>query len=61
MVDGLNFYVVLYFRSTVLSQNRSKVLSNAEKHDPTFMSSDLNTGVHTNSCGHVMHADCWQR
>ncbi|XP_063428523.1 E3 ubiquitin-protein ligase UBR2-like isoform X1 [Mytilus trossulus] len=48
-------------RSTVLSQNRSKVVLNGDKYDPTFMSADLNTDVHTSSCGHVMHADCWQR
>lgn len=52
---------IFCYRSTVLSQNRSKVVLNGDKYDPTFMSADLNTDVHTSSCGHVMHADCWQR
>ena len=26
-----------------------------------FMPSDLNHGAHVSTCGHVMHADCWQR
>ena len=25
-----------------------------------LMTSDLHFGVHTSSCGHVMHADCWK-
>uniref|UniRef100_A0A3B4H9W6 E3 ubiquitin-protein ligase n=1 Tax=Pundamilia nyererei TaxID=303518 RepID=A0A3B4H9W6_9CICH len=39
-------------RSTVLTQCRGK---------PLFMSPDLAVGTHTGSCGHVMHATCWQR
>ncbi|KAJ8313258.1 hypothetical protein KUTeg_009175 [Tegillarca granosa] len=48
-------------RSTVLSQCRSKVLSDGETHDPLLTSADLNTGTFTSSCGHIMHSDCWQR
>ncbi|KAL3874810.1 hypothetical protein ACJMK2_037773 [Sinanodonta woodiana] len=48
-------------KSTVLSQSRGKVLLKGEEHDPLFMTSDLYTGTHTGSCGHSMHADCWQR
>ncbi|XP_058518892.1 E3 ubiquitin-protein ligase UBR2 isoform X5 [Ochotona princeps] len=48
-------------RSTVLSKNRSKVIEDPEKHDPLFMHPDLSCGTHTGSCGHVMHAHCWQR
>uniref|UniRef100_A0A0L8GI50 E3 ubiquitin-protein ligase n=1 Tax=Octopus bimaculoides TaxID=37653 RepID=A0A0L8GI50_OCTBM len=47
-------------RSSVLSQSRGKHINN-EDEDPLFMSSDLFCGTHTSSCGHVMHADCWQR
>uniref|UniRef100_A0A3Q2DY53 E3 ubiquitin-protein ligase n=1 Tax=Cyprinodon variegatus TaxID=28743 RepID=A0A3Q2DY53_CYPVA len=39
-------------RSTVLSQNH---------HDPLFMHPELRVGIHTASCGHIMHATCWQR
>jgi len=34
---------------------------NTEKYDPLFMHPDLSCGTHTGSCGHVMHAHCWQR
>ncbi|XP_027991491.2 E3 ubiquitin-protein ligase UBR2 isoform X1 [Eptesicus fuscus] len=48
-------------RSTVLSKNRNKVIQDPEKYDPLFMHPDLSCGTHTGSCGHVMHAHCWQR
>uniref|UniRef100_A0A8C6VG68 E3 ubiquitin-protein ligase n=1 Tax=Naja naja TaxID=35670 RepID=A0A8C6VG68_NAJNA len=48
-------------RSTVLSKNRNKVISDPEKYDPLFMHPDLSCGTHTGSCGHIMHAHCWQR
>ncbi|KAL5008356.1 hypothetical protein ScPMuIL_013937 [Solemya velum] len=48
-------------KSTVLSQSRGKKRSDIEDFDPLFMSSDLYLGTHTSTCGHVMHADCWQR
>ncbi|XP_067467007.1 E3 ubiquitin-protein ligase UBR2 isoform X2 [Thunnus thynnus] len=48
-------------RSTVLSKNRRRALPNAECHDPLFMHPDLSLGIHTASCGHIMHATCWQR
>ena len=25
-----------------------------------LMTSDLHPGIHTSSCGHVMHASCWK-
>ncbi len=28
---------------------------------PLFMPPDLAVGTHTGSCGHVMHATCWQK
>ena len=54
--------LILFFfaRSTVLSQERGKYISDPEKHDPTFTSASLIQGSHCNTCGHVMHADCWQ-
>ncbi|KAI3362884.1 hypothetical protein L3Q82_001922 [Scortum barcoo] len=48
-------------RSTVLSKNRRRNLPDPERHDPLFMHPDLSLGVHTASCGHIMHATCWQR
>ncbi|XP_066862330.1 E3 ubiquitin-protein ligase UBR2 isoform X7 [Kogia breviceps] len=48
-------------RSTVLSKNRSKFIQDPEKYDPLFMHPDLSCGTHTGSCGHIMHAHCWQR
>lgn len=33
----------------------------SERHDPLFMPPDLSLGIHTASCGHIMHAICWQR
>uniref|UniRef100_A0A8D0L320 E3 ubiquitin-protein ligase n=1 Tax=Sphenodon punctatus TaxID=8508 RepID=A0A8D0L320_SPHPU len=48
-------------RSTVLSKNRNKVIQDPEKYDPTFMHPDRSCGTHTGSCGHIMHAHCWQR
>ncbi|XP_023263400.1 E3 ubiquitin-protein ligase UBR2 [Seriola lalandi dorsalis] len=48
-------------RSTVLSKNRRRNLPDPERHDPVFMHPDLSLGIHTASCGHIMHATCWQR
>lgn len=33
----------------------------SERHDPLFMHPDMSLGIHTASCGHIMHATCWQR
>lgn len=51
-------------RSTVLSQNRqSSQSSQSQSRDREllFMNTDLSLGIHTASCGHIMHATCWQR
>ena len=37
---------------------------NVHLQDPTtfpFLRADLATAPHTSSCGHVMHARCWQK
>uniref|UniRef100_A0A673KS53 E3 ubiquitin-protein ligase n=1 Tax=Sinocyclocheilus rhinocerous TaxID=307959 RepID=A0A673KS53_9TELE len=47
-------------RSTVLTQDRGKTLSPKGCY-PLFMPPDLAVGTHTGSCGHVMHATCWQK
>uniref|UniRef100_A0A8D2MLS7 E3 ubiquitin-protein ligase n=1 Tax=Zonotrichia albicollis TaxID=44394 RepID=A0A8D2MLS7_ZONAL len=46
-------------KSTALTQNRSRILELSG--DPLFMHPDLPCGTHTGSCGHVMHAACWQK
>uniref|UniRef100_I3KW87 E3 ubiquitin-protein ligase n=1 Tax=Oreochromis niloticus TaxID=8128 RepID=I3KW87_ORENI len=48
-------------RSTVLTQCRGKIPSRPGTSYPLFMPPDLNVGTHTGSCGHVMHATCWQK
>ncbi|KAG8443710.1 hypothetical protein GDO86_009037 [Hymenochirus boettgeri] len=48
-------------RSTVFSKNRSRIISDPDTYDPLFMHPDLACGTHTGSCGHIMHAHCWQR
>ncbi|XP_012287219.1 E3 ubiquitin-protein ligase UBR2 [Orussus abietinus] len=44
-------------QSTVLCQNRA----NTEEADPLFLSYKLGASPHTSTCGHVMHAKCWQK
>lgn len=52
-------------RSTVLTQCRGKLPSSRTDglgtSYPLFMPPDLAVGTHTGSCGHVMHATCWQK
>ncbi|XP_062973720.1 E3 ubiquitin-protein ligase UBR1 isoform X2 [Elgaria multicarinata webbii] len=49
-------------KSTALTQHRGKMLElSGDKIDPLFMDPDLSCGTHTGSCGHVMHASCWQK
>ncbi|XP_069985814.1 E3 ubiquitin-protein ligase UBR2 isoform X10 [Penaeus vannamei] len=47
-------------RSTVLSRNRARRLDQPDNHDPLLLPADLYWGAHTSSCGHTMHAHCWQ-
>uniref|UniRef100_A0A8C6YAV6 E3 ubiquitin-protein ligase n=1 Tax=Naja naja TaxID=35670 RepID=A0A8C6YAV6_NAJNA len=49
-------------KSTALTQCRGKEFELAgENIDPLFMDPDLSCGTHTSTCGHVMHAACWQK
>ncbi|XP_068608567.1 E3 ubiquitin-protein ligase UBR1 [Brachionichthys hirsutus] len=52
-------------RSTVLTQCRGMILPNRGDGPgtscPLFMPPELAVGTHTGSCGHVMHATCWQK
>uniref|UniRef100_A0A8C5PGM3 E3 ubiquitin-protein ligase n=1 Tax=Leptobrachium leishanense TaxID=445787 RepID=A0A8C5PGM3_9ANUR len=61
-VDGKAMVLAAFIqRSTVFSKNRSKIIEDPESYNPLFMHPDLACGTHTGSCGHIMHADCWQR
>ncbi|XP_015515354.1 E3 ubiquitin-protein ligase UBR2 [Neodiprion lecontei] len=44
-------------QSTVLCQNRV----NTDEPNPLFLSDKLGAAPHTSTCGHVMHAQCWQK
>ncbi|XP_038072010.1 E3 ubiquitin-protein ligase UBR2-like isoform X2 [Patiria miniata] len=60
-VDGDSLVLPMFVqRSTVLAQARNKDLGNPDELDPLFVSAQLTWGVHANTCGHIMHADCWQ-
>ncbi|XP_036101829.1 E3 ubiquitin-protein ligase UBR1 isoform X8 [Molossus molossus] len=49
-------------KSTALTQHRGKPIEfSGESLDPLFMDADLAYGTYTGSCGHVMHAVCWQK
>uniref|UniRef100_UPI00398EC789 E3 ubiquitin-protein ligase UBR1 n=1 Tax=Pristiophorus japonicus TaxID=55135 RepID=UPI00398EC789 len=49
-------------RSTALTKNRSRIITNlGDNYDPIIMHPDLGCGTHVGSCGHVMHAICWQK
>uniref|UniRef100_A0A8C6RL83 E3 ubiquitin-protein ligase n=1 Tax=Nannospalax galili TaxID=1026970 RepID=A0A8C6RL83_NANGA len=49
-------------KSTALTQHRGKPIDlSGETLDPLFMDPDLAHGTYTGSCGHVMHAVCWQK
>lgn len=47
--------------SKVLSKNRSDIIEEFDKFDSLFMKNTLSWGINSTSCGHVMHADCWQK
>lgn len=48
-------------RSKVLSLSKGKNLNDVTDYNPLYTPRDLFTGVYTNTCGHVMHGDCWQK
>ncbi|KAK4308495.1 hypothetical protein Pmani_019811 [Petrolisthes manimaculis] len=48
-------------RSTVLSRNRARPMDPPDILDPLVRPADLHWGAHTSSCGHAMHAQCWQK
>uniref|UniRef100_A0A4W6F7L3 E3 ubiquitin-protein ligase n=1 Tax=Lates calcarifer TaxID=8187 RepID=A0A4W6F7L3_LATCA len=48
-------------RSTVLICSLYLSLKGSGTSYPLFMPPELAVGTHTGSCGHVMHATCWQK
>ena len=48
-------------RSKVMSRSKGKNIADVTDYDPLFTPRDMFTGVYTNSCGHVMHAECWKK
>ncbi|KAH8031237.1 hypothetical protein HPB51_014073 [Rhipicephalus microplus] len=43
-------------------EDESKKESNLQyEEDPTCAYGDLHCGPHASTCGHVMHARCWQK
>lgn len=47
-------------QATVLCQNRYDVVEQTPD-EPLFLNSHLGPAPHTSTCGHVMHATCWQK
>lgn len=49
--------------SKVLSKNRADSIDTVDfdAFDPLFVKSTLAWGINSTSCGHVMHATCWQK
>ena len=68
MVEG-NAMVTCAFlqKSTVLSnrmpRGQESLYSSRPELQPNvpLLTSDLHFGIHTSSCGHVMHAKCWEK
>ena len=48
-------------KSTVLSRNRASTPPPSSPSTFPFLPSSLSSALHTTSCGHVMHATCWQK
>ena len=48
-------------KSTVLSKNRASTKPPSSPSTFPFLPSLLSSAPHTTSCGHVMHATCWQK
>lgn len=48
-------------KSTVLSKVRGRPVETPTSSTFPFLSSALTAAPHTSSCGHVMHATCWQK
>ena len=49
-------------KSTVLAKSRNQATgSSMSPSSFPFLASNLTSSPHTSSCGHVMHATCWQK
>ncbi|XP_071789755.1 E3 ubiquitin-protein ligase UBR2-like isoform X2 [Asterias amurensis] len=60
-LDGESLVLPMFVqRSTVLSKARDKDFGDPDEIEPLFVDAHLSWGVHTGTCGHIMHADCWR-
>ncbi|XP_015925189.1 E3 ubiquitin-protein ligase UBR2 [Parasteatoda tepidariorum] len=48
-------------KSSILSKNRKHKMRDPRNYDPLLLPADLFWSVHSSTCGHVMHSDCWQK
>jgi E3 ubiquitin-protein ligase UBR2 len=48
-------------KSTVLSRVPRGSAASSSSGEFPFLAADLRSAPHTSSCGHVMHATCWQK
>lgn len=60
-ISGWNFPLVWEIPHKSLSLYLSLSLKGTGTSYPLFMPPELAVGTHTGSCGHVMHATCWQK
>ncbi|XP_065059520.1 E3 ubiquitin-protein ligase UBR2-like [Rhopilema esculentum] len=60
--DGRTIVMTAFLqRSKVLSKAKGKSLIDAAYYNPVYPPRDMFTGVFMNTCGHVMHYECWQK
>lgn len=61
--DGPSMVLAAFVQqSTVLCQNKTNdKLMDILKYDPLYLHSNLGPAPHTNTCGHVMHSECWRK
>jgi E3 ubiquitin-protein ligase UBR2 len=52
---------VLKTRNNLKREDDLKTPDEFDLFDPLFLKNTLNYGITTTSCGHVMHASCWQK
>lgn len=49
-----------FFSSTIYTKERGRIIEDNKTYDPLYLSASLFVAPHTSTCGHSMHADCWQ-
>ncbi|VDO99734.1 unnamed protein product [Soboliphyme baturini] len=54
-------YAAFVQNSSLFTKEPHRPLTHPDEFDPLYYPASLYFGVHTSSCGHTMHADCWQQ